>query len=632
VTNLTIQGRSAFEPTEEATESDEYIQLAASRSDEALPERYREAKANNYIQLYDERGNPINPRAHAYGKQLRDAQNDVLASVGVVQRRRSPAEGLPGSYEERLDELESEETVGNALALTSTVVENLCTWWIGSIRDRLLTFRIPDAIPFLQIVASERAASGNSIAYTGFTSRLVSTIGIQALVYGAYVYQPVERLLQLTRASSKTRRFIRRSKSVLTFGLVLLHADVDTLLTLRRFRLSLEVLFYPLSYHANLQRLGLLPAQPLLPLWKSFIPFSPSSALTPLSVHHDVTSGSAVTIAKAIVASPMVMIIAEHVYERWIYSAIFEAVETFIIRPDNADIESPDAISKDRATSILGLQRRSPQFIRNAVNRMLVFLGWAEPANLDEAETKPSLDPSTASELSIEVAGAQITDLTPVNIPHSRTDRSSTDGANDDTHSVAIPTNIAERPVRPTTPPTPPASDHGDNDPRIRITSREGIVEMEVRLPPRVISSHTEILDARPGSSSRHRVASQGNDQHATSRRHHRVTQLSTEPSQMIGAIVKAQLVGLAVLPFKLVVLRLVASHYLASQDHSGSIPRFVEPFPSPSGMSLRSLGIGMSRVALCAAFELAIDLGLWSAQYLAVVAAGKSIFGWGML
>lgn len=220
MTDLNTQGRSAFEPTDEATESDEYIQLADSQSDEPLPERYREAKANNYIQLYDERGNPVNPRAHAYSKRLRDAQNDVLASVGVVERRRSPAEGLPGSYEERLDEIESEETVGNVLALTSTVVENLCTWWIGTIRDRLLTFRTPVAIPFLQLVASERAASGNSIAYTGFTSRLVSTVGIQACVYGAYIYQPIDRLVQITHASSKTRRAVRRSRSVLAFGSV----------------------------------------------------------------------------------------------------------------------------------------------------------------------------------------------------------------------------------------------------------------------------------------------------------------------------------------------------------------------------------------------------------------------------
>jgi len=93
---------------------------------------------NKHIQLYDERGNPINPRAYEHGRRFREAQNDVLSSIGVVQRRRSPSEGLPESYEERLEELENENSVGNAIALASTVVENVCTWWIGSLRDRIL--------------------------------------------------------------------------------------------------------------------------------------------------------------------------------------------------------------------------------------------------------------------------------------------------------------------------------------------------------------------------------------------------------------------------------------------------------------------------------------------------------------
>ncbi|KAJ4344240.1 hypothetical protein N0V95_006227 [Ascochyta clinopodiicola] len=550
-------GRSAFEPTEQVTESEEYIQIGTSQPEEPLPRRYQEATANNYIQLYDERGNPINPRSHTYGKKLRDAQNDVLASVGVVERRRSPAEELPGSYEERLGELESEETAGNALALASTVVENMCTWWIGTIRDRILTFRIPVAIPYVQIVASERAASGNSIAYTGFTSRLVSTIGIQTLVY------------------------------------------------------------------------WLVPARHLLPYWKSFIPLSPWSPLTPLSIHPD-ASGSAMGAVRAVVTSPMVLIIAEHFYERWIYSAIFEAVETFIIRPDNADIESPDAISKDRATSILGLHRRSPPLIRNAIHKILVLLGWSESAPSSETERR-TLSESIVSEVqNIEIGSAQITSLVPLNVPISRTDRPATDGVNE--HVATGPVEDANGLARPATPPTPTASDHDDNDPRIRITSREGIVEMEVRLPARIISSHSEVLDAQPTSARHNEDASQARRRQPASRRHHRVTQLSTEPSQMIGAIVKAQIVGLAVLPFKLVVLRLVASHYFASQTHNGVVPRFVEPFSATSDLSLRTIGIGVSRVALCGALELAIDLGLWGAQYLAVTTVGKRLFGWGHL
>lgn len=357
------------------------------------------------------------------------------------------------------------------------------------------------------------------------------------------------------------------------------------------------------------------------------MPFSPWSPLTPFSVHHN-ASGSAASCLKAIFTSPMVMIVAEHLYERWVYSAIFEAVEAFIIRPDNADIESPDAVSKDRATSILGLQRRSPPLIRNGINKVLVLLGWAEPDELSEADRKPSLDSATSAGQSVEVAGNQLVDLAAVDVPISQTDRPAIDGADDNT--VTIPVEVVDDLLRPATPPTPTTSDHDDNDPRIRITSREGIVEMEVRLPPRVISSHTEVLDGQPAVATH--VASRRISRHAGARPHHRVTQLSTEPSQMIGAIVKAQLVGLTVLPFKLVVLRLVASHYLAGQQHNGLAPRFVEPFPSLSDLTLGSIATGISRVALCAACEFAIDLSLWSVQCLAVTSIGKNVFGWGAL
>lgn len=400
----------------------------------------------------------------------------------------------------------------------------------------------------------------------------------------------------------------------------------STSLIVHSSRLALELFFYPFSYHAHLQRLGIIPARPLLPSWKSFLPFSSQSPLMPFSIYYN-TSGTAVDVLRAVLTSPVVMVIAEHFYERWIYSAIFEAVESFIIRPDNADIESPDALSKDRATSILGLQRRSPPLVRSAINKLLVFLGWCEP----DVAPGTHLAPSVASAgQSVEVASTQITDLAPIEIPVSRIERQTTDGANEST--ITVPIDFLDDLMRPTTPPTPTTSDHDENDPRIRITSREGIVEMEVRLPPRVISSHSEILDVQPTSSSQNQLASRNTHSRASPPSHHRVTQLSTEPSQMIGAIVKSQLVGWAVLPFKLVVLRLVASHYLASQKNHGAALRFVEPFPILSDISLRSIGIGMSRVALCSALELAIDLSLWSAQYLAVTTVGKTVFDWGAL
>jgi hypothetical protein len=627
------QGRSAFEPSRNAPPEHEqeheqepesqpqpqpsssstprYVQLESSHA--PLPPAYTHATANNYVQLYDDRGNPINPRSHQYGRSLRDAQNDVLASVGVVERRRSPQPTLPASYHARLDELEAEDTAGNVLALTSTIAENAGTWWIGAIRDRILAFRIPATTHFSDIVAAERATTGPSLHYTGFAARLLSTVSIQAVVYGAHVYRPIDRLVLATRASSKTRQFLRRANTTIRFAS----------------RLVLEVLCYPLSYHACLQRLGLIPAKPFFPHWRAFIPFSQSSPLLPFSVHYSASS-SVANFFKATLTSPLILVCAEHFYERWIYALLFEAVETFVIRPDNADIESPDASNRDRATAILGIRRQSPPLIRNSINKLLCFLGWGKPLDAAKAERNGSVGQTSGNGDAVEVSSTRVTNLARLDIPLARAESHAASGG-DGENVVTVPVEALDDFMRPTTPPTPTTSDHDDNDPRIRITSREGIVEMEVRLPPRILSTHTEVADE--GSRYHHGVAWQNHEGARGTRPFHRVTQLSTEPSQMIGAVVKAQLVGLAVVPFKLVVLRLVACHYLGGHTVAGGVRgRVVEGIWEIGGLSWQSVGTQVSRVALCGALELAIDLSMWSVQYWAVTRVGSSLFGWGRL
>ncbi|CAO2648829.1 Nn.00g097780.m01.CDS01 [Neocucurbitaria sp. VM-36] len=610
-------GRSAFEPTQSATQSTDYIQLESSQSE--LPRPYQEATANSYIQLYDERGNPINPRSREYGKKLRDSQNDVLASVGVVERRRSPSEGLPGSYAEHLLLLEAEDTVGNAIALTSTLTENLCTWWLGTIRDRVLTFRYQNDVSFIHIVASEWATSGKSIIYTGFAPRLFSTMSMQAIVYSVFTFRPIDRILRAMHASPKIRYFFRQWKDSLMTGC----------------RLALEVLFYPFSYHASLQRLGLIPTSPLLPSWASLMPFSNSSPLLPFSSQYD-ASASIVGCLKATLTCPVVFVCMEHFIERWVYSAVYEAVESSVIRPDNADMQSRDAGSKDRATQILGLRRQSPPLIRDAVNKLLRVLGWGQPFASQSTERKAfnesvhTLDSNEGRDLDIGTT-SRVTNLTPLELAVTRSHDQL--GTEPSIAELTIPIDVLDGMAQPTTPPSPTASipDDEDNDPRIRITNREGIVEMEVRLPPRILSSHTEVEDTS-ALLRHHHLASRNPLSTLTNRSYHRVTQLSSEPAQMISAVVKAQIVGLALLPIRLVVLRLVASHYLAAQPGYAGLSRVVKPFPSLSDLSWRCIGFQVSRIALCGALELTIDLGLWGMQYLAITRLGKYIFGWGTL
>jgi hypothetical protein len=201
-----------------------------------LPQRYQDFNGNNYVQLYDERGNPINPRSREYGKKLRNAQNDVLAAVGVVERRQSLSQPRHGSHEGRLEELDLEDTVGNAIGAAFTITENLYTWWIGSIRDRVLvrktragnitiyslgqTFRYHDAMPFARIVAMEHAISGSSIIYSSLVPRIFATLCTSTVMYNVFLYQPLAHFISVTRATPKIRKLYRVSKSALRIGSV----------------------------------------------------------------------------------------------------------------------------------------------------------------------------------------------------------------------------------------------------------------------------------------------------------------------------------------------------------------------------------------------------------------------------
>jgi hypothetical protein len=82
------------------------------------------------------------------------------------------------------------------------------------------TFRYDDAMPFAQIAASEHAMSGTSIMYASFVPRMYATICTQTVLYNAFIYQPFVRLMNVTQASSRTRKLYRLSKGILQSGSV----------------------------------------------------------------------------------------------------------------------------------------------------------------------------------------------------------------------------------------------------------------------------------------------------------------------------------------------------------------------------------------------------------------------------
>lgn len=335
---------------------------------------------------------------------------------------------------------------------------------------------------------------------------------------------------------------------------------------------------------------------------------------------------------KAAMTSPLVLMCVTHSFERWVYAAINEAVDTSVIRPDNPDIVSPEAGSKHRITTILGLRGQSPPLVRKAINVFLSALGWGTPYDTNEGD-RPHLRESAhevdlAEGQTIDVGGTTVTDVTPLELAVAQTPR-----------HIAVDISEGEIPVfvdevdRPRTPVTPLPShlQYDDDDPRIRITNREGIVEMEVRLPPRILSTHTEVADALVPSQNRRNTQSRHAALVPKDQIHHRVSELSLESSRMVSSMVKGQLVGLAMLPIKVVILRLIASHYLAGHSNPRS-SRVVIPLPGLEDLNWRSIGVQVSRLALCNALEVAIDLTLWGLQYAISLNIGRSRFGWGAL
>jgi hypothetical protein len=206
-------GRSPFEPSDAAASTSDHVQTQAQEG-QSVNSVVQTSSGNSHVQQYDERGNPVNPRAHTYGRRLRHAQNDVLSSIGVVERRPSPSAQLSGLYRERLEKLEDEDLAGSSIYSCLNFARSPCVWWIGSLRRRILAFHIPNALPFTQIIALQYQLSGPSLTYAGFPAHLLSMFSVHSVVYASLVLRPIDRVLNATRASRQTKDFFYRWRDV----------------------------------------------------------------------------------------------------------------------------------------------------------------------------------------------------------------------------------------------------------------------------------------------------------------------------------------------------------------------------------------------------------------------------------
>lgn len=406
-------------------------------------------------------------------------------------------------------------------------------------------------------------------------------------------------------------------------------------------RIGLELIFYPFIYHAYLQRLGLKPARPFFPPWRSFIAFSKWSPLNPFFI--DPAANSSIPkFFLALLTSPFVLICVKHTCERWANTSLSHFLETTIVHPDCPDLRSADQDRRDRIYHHSGLRKSPPRPIRIVIEKIIGWLGWAHPVSPRENQNAVVQHQEVGGNQTIQMGGTVVTNLNRLDTGpdlHDGMTASSTQIVGTSAVAVTTQSDVSPSAGQPT-PPSPTASHTSqseDNDPRIRITSREGIVEMEVRLPAQILSQRTELVEVETSTPGRGDTGSPLPSRATTPCIYHRVTQLSTEPSQMLAGICKAQIVAWVTLPLAALTRRSVVAHYLATGggghghiDSHGFLPPVTSL--SISDLNWTSMGWQVSRIALCASLELAVDLTIWGCSYVWIVFTGTNSFGWGTL
>lgn len=153
---MLLQGRSAYEAPDGGGHVETMPMAAPARAVRDGTEERTEARSRRSTgdspavavavsrQQHDSRGRPINPASRASRRALAEAQNDVLSLVGVCVRDVPNLEDLTASS--RKTEMAAVELVlnenlyGVALRALGSTYRLLATWWIGSLRDRLLVW------------------------------------------------------------------------------------------------------------------------------------------------------------------------------------------------------------------------------------------------------------------------------------------------------------------------------------------------------------------------------------------------------------------------------------------------------------------------------------------------------------
>ncbi|KAL8656909.1 MAG: hypothetical protein Q9226_002444 [Calogaya cf. arnoldii] len=388
-----------------------------------------------YIQQYDNRGYPQNRASRDLSSRSRRAQNDVLATVGVLRRppqvaqdtHHSRTQSAPSSVLSP-QELIAENHLGCSLYNANVVLDKFCHSCMTRARHRLQTFRFYAGVPLHRILITEWKVFGPSLFLLGGLSGDFLTFLMfetQPMFYDfvRLASEPyVVKLLPQNRSV-----FFQRLLKIGSSTVIYLWVGI-CLSTLRKTDYSHSLRAFHWSFFATfrlpsiLQGLGLRPLSPMSQRWTDYIPSSAGSLIKHIPLPTSLTLGSGFGYLASIATSPMVVLCLFDIIR---YATRFKAltyISLVVHHPDERhsgknDLDIPEETYAKSFPTIRGQLNKDWTSFSNYFKALT---SWLEPPILhNEANDSAALIPDNPG-ISNE---AHVAGMLPVSTNDSHEDR-----------------------------------------------------------------------------------------------------------------------------------------------------------------------------------------------------------------
>ncbi|KAI5196024.1 hypothetical protein E4T38_08727 [Aureobasidium subglaciale] len=258
-------------------------------------------------QQYNARGEPMCPATIRHNEAMIAAKNQVLAAVGVCEKRDEIIDQLD---EELVDDTqrvkftdeewriikEGEDDYGELIRMTAETLRNILTWWVMSLRRRLQVGFVSSNLSFTDVLSGEwKSLTGNGVLgairflTVGGLPEVISQLFLTFADWylGEQVLKVSKKVIRL-KASTEKRFLLLRC---VNYGYKAMNA-------------LLHLSVYSLSSFSCLQQLGLISSASLLPPASWLLPWRPSSPLRWAFLNEETNGGLEL---RGLLRSPAVM-------------------------------------------------------------------------------------------------------------------------------------------------------------------------------------------------------------------------------------------------------------------------------------------------------------------------------------